>query len=168
MSKRITKAMAENAAEQLAQVAYDEKIENAKNAYRQVCNSLYEKYIPAPVRQCAEEYKEYYQEAWRLSFVVEGESGGRNYKSALEYHGVCVKDIVLSSEDWKVLDKADDSYRSLISERQSFVWDATDALVNLRTQRRVEESFPEALPYLNFAETTALARDLSKLRSMLH
>lgn len=168
MSKRITKAMAASAAEELAKIAFDEKIEKARNEYQQMCMKMYEKYIPAPVRQCAIEYKEYYEQAYNLSFVVERENGGYNYKSALEYHGVRVSNIVLSDEDWKALDVADTNFRELSNKKQLFVWDVEDALFNLRTQQRVEEQFPEALPYLNFSETTALSRDLSKLRSVLH
>lgn len=170
MSKRITKAMAEEAATSLAASVYNKKIEKADEFLRELVNQLYVKYIPSPVRQCAEEYKEYYN-MYRgyVSFVTEKCDGGSNYKSlSIGFPVPDLRSIVLTAEDWKSLDKAENCLRSLKGERSEYVFRVTDALYNLRTEARIREMFPEALPYLNFADTTALSLDLSKLRSVLH
>ena len=170
MSKRITKTMANAAATKLAENVYDEKIKNADESLKELVNKLYAKYVPAPVRQCAVEYKEYYSMHYDyVSFVTNECDGGRNYKSLrLGFHVPCLNSIVVTAEDWKNLDKAEKYASDLRVKKCEYVWNVTDALFNLRTEARVKEMFPEALPYLNFADTTALSLDLSKLRSVLH
>ena len=161
--------MADEAANQLAAQVYDKKISDANESMMKLVNELYEKYVPSPVRQCAVEYAKYYQMYRRyVSFVTEECNGGRNYKS-LEI-GFLVPElasIVISADDWKRLDKADDELILVRQERNKYIRDVSEALFNLRTPKRVEEMFPEALPFMNFADTTALQVDLQKLRSVL-
>ena len=52
-------------------------------------------------------------------------------------------------------------------ERDDFEDEVRQALVNLRTEKNVREQFPEALPYMNFSECTALVPNLSSLRNKL-
>lgn len=168
MSKRITKAMAAEAAFKLADIAFTQKIGKSESALKKLVVELYEKYIPAPVRQCGEEFSKYYYKNRYLAFVTEGCNGGRNYKSFNHDCNLALNPIVLNVEDWKRLDKADKELTDLKQEKSKYKWDVEEALFNLRTKQRVEENFPEALPYLNFAETTALSCDITKLRSVLH
>lgn len=58
MSKRVTKAMAKDAAAELTVIAYDQMVEKARNDLRDFVDGLYVKYVPAPVRAVSEEYEE--------------------------------------------------------------------------------------------------------------
>ena len=80
-----------------------------------------------------------------------------------------LKSLRLSLEDYKSLESllkrrssTDDSWRDYKSR-------VSDILcLELRTENRIRESFPEALPFLNFSNTTTLACSYNELRSLLN
>lgn len=168
MSKRITKAMAEAAAKELTSIAFDKRIEKAKADLLALAEHFVRKYIPEPVRQCGVEYLDAYEHERRQEFCAEG-YGGYNYKYVyLSYEHPNFKRIPLNKEDWASLEKADKLVRDLESNERKYNDEVVTALVNLRTERNVKEQFPEALPFLNFTECTALAPNLSHLRTLLN
>jgi hypothetical protein len=168
MSNRVTKAMAEEAASQLSEKAFDEKIKEATEHCRSVALSLYEKYIPKPVRDAGEQYVEVYTKECYLDFALDG-------ASYYDYIRIRIPDrffpklrlIILQPEDFKLLQKSEKSREKLIQDKQKYVCDVTLALMNLRTEKNVREQFPEALPYMNFTSCTALVPNLGKLRTLL-
>ena len=168
MSKRITKAMAEAAAKELNKLAFDARIKKAKNDLQQLCEHFVRKYIPEQVRECGVTYLESYDHEKRQEFTTEG-LGGYNYKCVyLSYEHPKYNRINLSAHDFHDLDVADKLVRDLESDSRKYEDDVYIALVNLRTKRNVEEQFPEALPYLDFTECTALVPNLMPLRVVLH
>ena len=168
MSKRITKAMAEAAAVELTAIAFDKKVEKAKNDLQQLAEHFVRKYIPEEVREVGSVHLECYEQTQRQEFTTEG-LGGYNYKYIyLSYYHPQYKRINLSAKDFHDLEAADKLLRDTENAQRSYKDDVINALFNLRTQRNVEEQFPEALPYLNFTECTALAPNLMPLRALLN
>ena len=168
MSKRITKAMAEDAAIELTKIAFDKKVEKAEKDRLALAKHLVEKYIPAPVLQCAKEYLGCYYYQRRVEFTTEG-LGHYGYKWLyLDYDHPMFNQICLSKSDFDSYDKADKLYDDLKNARDNYKDEVTNAIFNLRTERNVAELFPEALPFLNFTECTALAPNLTPLRALLN
>lgn len=168
MSKRITKAMAEDAAIELTKIAFDKKVEKAEKDRLALAKHLVEKYIPAPVLQCAKEYLGCYDHQRRVEFTTEG-LGHYGYKWLyLDYEHPKFNQICLSKSDFDSYDKADKLYDDLKNARDNYKDEVTNAIFNLRTERNVAELFPEALPFLNFTECTALAPNLTPLRALLN
>ncbi len=172
MSNRVTKAMAEEAAKQLAAKAYGEKIKKAEQHRREVGLALYEQYIPKAVRDAADEHLEVYEGSYFLKFQVEDASAYdyiRVYYSEGETprYFPNFKNIVLSQKDWKLLRGAEDEVKELEHDKFEYKRDAEQALVNLRTEKNVREQFPEALSYMNFTTCTALVPNINNLRTKL-
>ena len=167
MSNRVTRTMAENAAEQLAKKAYDEKVAEARQELKTIGLAMYEKYIPKAVRDAAKSHIEVLEDTSQLRFIVEG-------ASSWDYIGIYydesfprLRAIVLNANDWKKLRKQEELVRSLEKEQREYCADVENALVNLRTEKNVREQFPEALPYMSFTTCTALVPNIDKLRLQL-
>ena len=168
MSKRITKSMAEAAAHELTKIAFDKKVEKAENDLKQLAEHFVRKYIPEEVREVAVTHLEAYEHTSRVEFTTEG-NGGYNYKYVrLSYEHPQYKRIQLSIDDWRSLEKADKHLRNMQDARRDYDIEVQTALFNLRTERNVTDQFPEALPFLNFTECTALAPNLTPLRALLN
>lgn len=157
-SIRITKAMAENAADAMATKVYSEKIIEARNALVAEAISLVKKYIPSPVLACVSEYEMYFDLTSYLHFHDSNTS---------RYSGVdiAVKDfqvpsganyITLSTEDFKLIGKTAQKVNNLQNERYNFEKDVCNTLVALRTTKNISEKLPEAMEYLDIPEVNAL------------
>ena len=118
--------------------------------------------------QCAKEYLGCYDHQRRVEFTTEG-LGHYGYKWLyLDYEHPKFNQICLSKSDFDSYDKADKLYDDLKNARDNYKDEVTNAIFNLRTERNVAELFPEALPFLNFTECTALAPNLTPLRALLN
>lgn len=168
MSKRVTKAMADEAAKMLANKAYGEKIKAAEEDFCHFALELYHKYIPEEVREVINNHMPLFMDTKELKFIVDG-------ASCWDYKSVYIKDakfpflehIVVSVEDWKKLKSLDSKRNDLSNEKEQYKFDCVQALMNLRTEKNVTEQFPEALPYLDFSECTTLVPCLDNLRNKL-
>lgn len=168
MSKRVTKAMAHIAAVELAKKAYGEKIEKAETDFRDFGLELYHKYIPEELRDALNKYMSFFMDTQELKFIVVGASSWdykRIYYEELKFP--YFEHIIVSPEDWSKLKRLDSLQGDLSSEKFQYEFDCEQALINLRTEKNVQEQFPEALPYLNFTECTALVPCLDNLRNKL-
>ena len=159
--------MAEEAATQLAALAYNKKIEDADNELSAFGLSMYKKYVPEPLRAACNEYINVLEDTGQLKFLVEG-ANSWDYIS-IHYNEAFprVKAMILDAKDWKELRRRERLVSDLRSDRREYEADVTQALVNLRTEKNVREQFPEALPYLNFTACTALVPNIDNLRNRL-
>lgn len=51
--------------------------------------------------------------------------------------------------------------------KQQYIDQVSDALMQLKSENRITQNFPEALPFLNFTETTTLMPQFDNLRALL-
>ena len=160
--------MAEYAAEHLAFNAYQTKIEAAIYNVKELGLKFYIQYIPNDVRITATSHINMYETQRDLKFLTEGSSYWEYIQIVFDIEFPRLRPIVLSKEDWKELDKADKYRKELEKESKVFKQDVAQALINLRTEKNIREQFPEALPYLNFTECTALIPNLNNLRKKLN
>lgn len=170
--KRLTKAECENAATELAKIAFDKKIEEAGEKLKKVGDELITLLIPMPLLACLREYKEYFTDKSNRIVV---RSRATTYSSAICCTANDVNPIgerkifLIDDKTYKYVQGLRDEERSLRRKKENYKTEVSDVLYALRTKRRIEESFPEALPYLSFDDekSNLPAPKFDNLRSLL-
>ena len=159
MSKRITKTMANEAVGKMKKVVYGAKIEEARAALNKHGEELVKKYIPAPVIACVNEYSDYFgsNHGASISTVVTKPSGYTTNKTYIAIklsfnipnHSAYINVQLDEYEELKVLlDKVD----AVVNEANAFERKMFDALIALKTYKRIKEELPEALEYIDFPD----------------
>ncbi len=169
MSKNVTKSMAQQAAEKLSQKAYGKILEDARSSLHDRVDSIVRKYIPKPVFDVFAEFGDSLSSTTLVNFYYEREDGFSTYlHEQTTFEHVALSYIRLSDADFEALKTARNNFDRAYIASSTYRKQVTDALFALRTERRIAENFPEALPFLNFSGSTELAYDYKDLRSMLH
>lgn len=163
---RITREMADNAAEQLAKSAYDKKIEKAQIELKTKLEGIITKYIPKPVIMMMREYSNIIEKTFRI-YIQDGHGHCTYYRDE-SMNIPPLKIITVSVDDYNDVKRTYDLLQSLGSAKYKYKTDVSDALfLSICTEKRCSEDFPEALPYLDFSGTTALAPKFDDLRKQL-
>lgn len=168
--KRLTKAEWGYAAEELAKLAFDKKIEKATEKLRRMGDGLIGLLIPMPLLTCLREYEVYFTDKSRRIPVRSRATTWSDviYCPTNDINPLGERKIFLIDDKvYKDVQRLREEERSLRRNKENYKTEVTDALYVLRTKRRIEESFPEALPYLNFDETNLPAPKFDNLRSLL-
>lgn len=170
--KRLTKADCESAAKELAKLAYDKKIEEAEKKQRWFGDKLIASLIPKPLMGCLNEYADLFADKSKRIPIRSEKCNGFQ----ITY---CQSNAINPLGDRKVFIIDDGQYREaaklvnnvndLCKAKRDYVKSVTEALYSLRTKAKIEEDFPEALPYLSFGEDGAKlpAPKFDYLRSLL-
>lgn len=169
MAKRLTREMADGAAEKLAEIAFDKKIKKVKEEMTKFGDELVKKYVPAPILALGQEYASYFPDrSNNIQFTSE---------TAPSYHysglpctmsnPIYRKVFVLDNDDYKKGHGLKRQYEDLCSDKRKYKNDVSDALMQLKSEKRITEQFPEAIPFLYFCDTTALVPQFVELRAML-
>ena len=152
--RRINKDDCRNAAKKLSDIAFDKKIEEINEEFKVIGDELVNAYIPKPLIALSKEYSDLFidkkciipvrleQESyyWDTIYVLS------NIVNPLGERKVFFIDV----KTYKELKRLVDKKRNLLSCKREYKEDVTAALWALRTKRKISESFPEALPYLDF------------------
>lgn len=170
MSKRITKFDCEQAAKKLAAIAFDNKIKKAEEEEKAVGDELIKKYIPAPIMAIGKEYAEMFVNSGRIISVKEDSDTHNcfmvdaNTLNPLGYP----KTFLIDKADAKYAANVVKNHNSLKRQKRTYINNVTEALWQLRSKKRIEEQFPEALPYLDFDDDKQLPMpQYMELRNML-
>lgn len=172
MSKRIAKYEFEQAANKLAAIAFDKKIKKAEEERKIFGDILINKYIPAPVLAVGKEFSDTFSSISRQLIVVRDENGEarRNeyvYSNKVNPLG-SYKTFLISTGDFKKASSLCNKVSDLQSKKRAYIDNVTEALWQLRSKKRIEEQFPEALQFLNFDENKQLPMpQYAELRSLL-
>lgn len=159
MSKRITKTMAQKAVEKMKKAIYGARIEEARAVLNKHGEELVRKYIPSPVIACMNEYSNYFDSNHGacISSVVTKPSGYTTHKTNIAIklsfnipnHSAYINVQLDEYEGLKVLL---DKVVAVVSEMDAFGSKMFDALIALKTYKRIKEELPEALEYIDFPE----------------
>lgn len=166
--KQVTRAMADSAAEELAKIAYDSKIKKAKEEERKFGDELIKKYIPQPIIALGEEYSSFFIRRYS-NIGIQSENRGyysRRIDTNIQ-NPISDKYVLVSQEDYLKASKLRDNVEKLQNDKRNYEAQVSDALMQLRSETRIKEGFPEALPFLNFAKTTMPAPQFEYLRELL-
>lgn len=155
--------MAEKAAIKMANAAFDSKIELAKKRLSEVAETLVIKYIPNVVRVVVAEFPSYFERVKYISITAirvysDGYEGHEDNISAEISFYIPKGSMYLkvSSTEYKELKKLYMRYRVQVKAQHDFIAQIVDALCVLKTENKVKESLPEALPYLEFPDEVHL------------
>lgn len=170
--KRLTKTECEYAATELAKIAFDKKIEEATEKLKKVGDGLITLLIPMPLLACLREYDKYFTDK---SNRIAIRSRATTYSDVIYCPTNDInplgerKIFLIDDKQYKDVQRLRDEERSLRRKKENYKDNVTDALYTLRTKRRIEESFPEALPYLMFddGKSNLPAPKFDNLRSLL-
>lgn len=155
--------MAEKAAITMANAAFNSKIQLAENRVSVVVEDLVIKYIPNAVRAVCAEFPSYFEKVKYASITTprtysDGFVGHEDYVGAniSFYLPEGSRYINVSAEEYKEVRKLRMRVRALEKEQKDFKQQIIDALCALKTENKVKESLPEALPFLEFPEEVQL------------
>ncbi len=168
--KRLCKAECEYAAEELAKIAFDKKIDEVREKQKKNGDMLIKLLIPQPLLLLSRDYAEYFIDKENRIPI---RSRATTWSDTINCPANDInpfggrKVFLVDDKLYKEIQKVRDEKRTLRRKRENYKTEVTDALYTLRTKRRIEESFPEALPYLNFEETNLPAPKFDNLRSLL-
>lgn len=170
MSKHITKFDCEQAAKKLAAIAFDNKIKKAEEEEKAIGDELVKKYVPAPILAIGKEYAEMFVNSGRIISVKEDSDTyncfmvDTNTLNPLGYS----KTFLIDKADAKYVTNVVKNHKSLNNQKRTYINNVTEALWQLRSKKRIEEQFPEALPYLDFDDDKQLPMpQYIELRNML-
>lgn len=163
MNRRINKTTAEKAAQKIATAAFDSKIELANNKKIECVENLASVYIPYVVRSVVAEFPSYFEKD-KYASITTPKTYSDGYVSHEDYIGADISFylpkgsmyINVSNIEYKELKKLHMRVKALEKAQQDFKRQVYDALCALKTENKVKESLPEALPYLEFPEEVHL------------
>lgn len=163
----MTRFMADHAAEELAKIAFDEKIKKAEKERLGFGDDLVRKYVPKPILELGKEYRSFFTINNCIFCHVESDGWGSSSYFSTNIENPTGKAVTISKSDY---DKAKNLVRlcnELYDRKGDYQQQVSNALLNLKTEAKIKEQFPEALPFLNFTETNLPAVDYSNLRKLL-
>ena len=119
--KRMTREMADKAAKELANVAFDKKLEKAKKEKLEFGDYLIKKYFPKPILECQKEFHKFFQNYSHIHIhndSIGGEWGSCDTASSTIE---CPTDVYIdvSNDDFKKAQKSHLHYHYLLLESPS-------------------------------------------------
>lgn len=159
--------MASDAAERMAQKVYGKKIADAQANLSELLEKLVKEYVPSPVLACVKEYSDYIEGTNSVYINTSNKSG---YVQGTISFPIPwrARNISVSAQDFGKANDVYEKYLSVKDERGEFRDKVEGTLLSLCTAKRVAESFPEAMDYLDFPQEKQLPSPaLSELRQMI-
>lgn len=185
-NRRITKEMAGLAAVAMQDAVYKKKTDAAKAAVDKAIEKYIRKKVPAPVLACAVEYKAYIKSSNTVKIDIYNHidtdghySGGHKRVSGLvsfavpltpdSWYDYPMFNELKDCEDIKEVIELNKKYEDTVIESRRFMESIENALLSLKTEKKVTEQLPEALPYIKFPDNNANlpAPIFSDIRAML-
>ena len=144
-SKRISRELAKRVANEIADVSYNEKIADARKKVQDYADRLVDLSIPHSVLKVVSTYSKYF----RTSSIISVKCGERftlSVITSLKIPSGCSIEVCIG--DYDKLKELKDELRAWQIKRDDFFDRIFKALYELRTEKRVREQLPEAIPYL--------------------
>nr|DAJ08476.1 MAG TPA: Nucleotide modification associated domain 5 [Caudoviricetes sp.] len=163
---RITKTIAENVAEELTK-KLDEKIKEHKKDLEKVAGNIYVKSLPKGLMEAYDKFPKYFNTRCSIQLV----GNGANYETIWldkEYPSVEYR-YTASEKDTKSILGRYDTIKKLEKEKKDLETNIQEALLALKTYKRVEQEFPEAVQYLpESSSCIAIAIPMKDLRGKIN
>ena len=167
MSKKLTKAECERAVECMyPKTDWPDKVDAAKKVFYDYALELLKKYIPQDIWDMAKKHQDTLVRADGIRFYRQTEDSYhastwvgfyhyRNYSEDRRTYeeGVVLpelKNLGISGDEYKKLDNLGRDKNKTEATALRWKKDTAEALYKLNSRTRIQEAFPEALPYLCF------------------
>lgn len=163
MGKRLTKEECSYAAKKLDEKSdWATRVKEAKQGFLDKALEILKAYLPKGVWQLIEDYGEVLAESdgiticraggasiWlRYGHYWEYDQATASYKKPFRLP--MLDRLKVSDEDYKQLADLDKAWRDLERQESKWIASTAEALYKLNSRTRIQEAFPEALPYLCF------------------
>ena len=171
--RRITKDDCKNAAKKLSDIAFNKKIEKVDEEFKLIGDELVNSYIPKPLIALSKEYSDLFIDKRGVIPVRSEQENPYSYTIYVPSNIVNPlgerKVFFIDNKTYNKLNGLVYKRRDLVNRKQKYKEDVSEALWGLRTKRKISESFPEALPYLDFddGENNLPAPKYEELRNLL-
>lgn len=166
MLKKLTKSIARDAAQKLANKFYDEPIKKALLEYNNLSKEIYDKYVPNTVLSICTEYKKLFTFSKNYYVISESDPNNDIEMNTEDDHIIYnLPNIVISNEDYAECKSAYKLLYKLRDAKSEYINKVSDVLFALSSFKRISENFPEALPYINFSSVTSIIPNYSNLRN---
>jgi hypothetical protein len=165
---RITKEIATQVARDLTTKKREElKVLDTK--FRSELKRMYVEDVPNEIKEISVKHRKYFDFRSRISLNGVNGFGYESYSIDGEVivptSGAYYTNI--SSDNAKILKKLENEFQDKKKELNELIKDLEILLYSLRTYSKVSEQFPEAIPFLPFRTTSALAINIQDLRNKL-
>lgn len=165
---RITKEIATTVATQLT-TKKREALKELDAKFRSELKRMYVEDTPSEIKELSVKFPKYFNFRNRISLNGVQGFGYENYL----IEGNVISDTNggyytnISPENAKILKKLDNELQDKRNELTGLIKELEILLYSLRTYPKVAEQFPEAVPFLPFRTTSALAINIEDLRKKL-
>lgn len=165
---RITKEIASQVAHQLT-AKKREEVKELDAKFRTELKRMYVEDTPTEIKELAKKYPEYFEWRDRIGFYGTNGFGYENYRieGTVITKAGSISYTNISPENAKKLNKLDNEIQDKKKELKDLVKELEILLYSLRTYSKVTEQFPEAIPFLPYKTTSALAINIDDLRKKL-
>lgn len=165
---RITKEIATQVAHQLT-AKKTEEVKELDAKFRTELKRMYVEDTPREIKELASIHPEYFDFSERIGFYGTNGFGYDNYRieGRVISKAGSISYTNISPENAKKLKKLDDEIQDKKKELKDLVRELEILLYSLRTYTKVTEQFPEAIPFLPYKTTSALAINIDDLRKKL-
>jgi len=165
---RITKEIATQVARDLTTKKREElKVLDTK--FRSELKRMYVEDTPIEIKELEVKLPQYFEKRNRIGF--NGTNGFGYEVYSIEGTVIATTNgayyTKISTENAKILSSLNNEIQDKKKELNSLVKDLEVLLYSLRTYAKVSEQFPEAIPFLPFRTTSALAINIQDLRKKL-
>lgn len=154
MNRRITKDMARNAANKIANDLYADMLSAVEKDLTRFADDCIKQVLPMPVIQVIEEFKEYF--SYTTSVVIADGNGHTFHakstiKAPANYYYIYVNEVLYEQGKRIFMEK-----HRLNEKKREFTEQTTNLLyMELKYEKKVAEVAPELLSYINFPEVVA-------------
>lgn len=162
MNRKITKQIAFEAAERMADAKFKERLDRAMKLRADIAEGYVKKYIPAAVRAVVDEYPSYFETGNHVSFSAVDPDSRYGLKLKWVASDISLRlpkgsyYIVIEYEDYKHIRKACDAISKVMVEKEDFSKECQKALYAIASEKSLKKQFPAAIPYVVFPEVKQL------------
>lgn len=155
-NRRITKTMALDAAYKASEKLFSERIQKAREALRDRAEEIVKLHVPYPVQAVIKEFPDWISKTDGVCLYknVDTQYGLRR-SSYVDcklsfYIPYACNYLLVNEEEYDELVKLKLKKDRTIQDREDFEARLFDSILALKTEKRINESMPEILPYIDF------------------
>lgn len=162
---RITANAATCAAQQMAAVIFNDRINDAEKKLKEFVDKLYEENVPKVIRVIASDYPQIVCLGWTIIF--KRESSNKEVVVCTTLPHVGLRSLSIRDEQFDYLSVLKSNCDSLKNEKVAYMHSVAQCLIGLKSTTAVKEQFPEALEYLGVKPSDKSEGPYSELRKKL-
>ena len=139
--------MAEDAAKLMAQKAFEKEIKDNHDIIREAYEQVIKLHIPAEVIAATNKYPTWFSGTKSVNYYWNGRSYSEDLSFYVPYSERYFKDL-LDDEEKRYVEEKIKRLQSIKNKRDEFEEKCFYNLCSLKTRKRIEEIFPEAMEYI--------------------